>query len=296
MASKQYISPIRLFRFCAIDWSGTINPSRIKKQVLAEYGMSASGFLEVDGFSYNKTDVLEEIDRPDFADRLALHQQVWDSPLLLKVLEENAINLANLESIFQPFQGNPDFDAFVSPYLAGPFQVILRSFLQENDLADAGIWLSIEGFLQGEDREEGFRPLRLFVEEQERVFKNVSRDNYASFRDKLSPWLGDGWFLFLNNFPAELYDQKHDLVVDLINLTVKIQKVNLSDCQRISFELIQLTGISSDLVSTIYSNNRVFNPPPGSSRSTPSSGGTNYWWLIWVIIMFVRIVSQGGCN
>lgn len=295
MASKQYISPIRLFRFCAIDWSGELNPARIKKQVLAEYGMSATGFLEVDGFSYNKTDVLEEIDRPDFADRIALHQQVWDSPLLLKVLEENSIHLSNLGSIFQPFQGNASFDAFVSPYLAGPFQVILRSFLQENNLVDAGTWLSVEGFLQGEDREEGFRPLRLFLEEQERVFKNVSKDNYASFRDKLAPWLGDGWCLFLNNFPAELYDQKNDLVVDLINLTVKIQKVNRTDCQRISFELIQLSGISSDLTNTIISNNRVFNPPPGSSNNT-SSGGTNYWWIIWVAIMIIRVVSRGGCN
>jgi len=263
--------------------------------VLAEYGMSATGFLEVDGFSYNKTDVLEEIDRPDFADRLALHQQVWDNPLLLKVLEENSIHLSNLSSIFQPFQGNAAFDAFVSPYLAGPFQVILRSCLLKNNLVDARIWLSIEGFLQGEDREEGFRPLRLFLEEQERVFKNVSKDNYSSFRDKLAPWLGDGWSLFLNNFPAELYEQKHDLVVDLINLTVKIQKINRSDCQHISLELIQLNGISSDLVNTIISNNRVFNPPPGSSSST-SSGGTNYWWVVWVIVIILKVVARGGCN
>ena len=65
------------------------NLSRAKKQLQAEFGIAQEGFIEVEGYAYSRHDVFEEIEQPDFSKRLDFHKQIWNSPQILKLLEEN---------------------------------------------------------------------------------------------------------------------------------------------------------------------------------------------------------------
>ncbi len=290
MANKQYISPIRLFDHCGIDYSGEVNLQRLKKQLSAEFDFSKSGFIETGGYTYNKNDVLEEIERPDFISRLTYHKKIWQNKNMLAVLEDNQVDLYAIKYSFDEFQNDPAFDDFFSPLFAAPFNHISRSFLINGRLQDLGQWLWYRDFLKAPEREEGFKSIRIFIEENDKLFKNISRDNYKSFRPKIKHWLGQEWPMLFNNLPDEFYPLKNSMIADLINLTVKIQRLNGQDCRLISNGLIQLRDVPEDLSATIASNHSIYNGT-GTKSTSP-----NYWWIIWIAIFVIRMIATGGCN
>ncbi len=290
--AKQYISPIRLFNYLGVEYKGTANIPRIKKHLIAEFDHAADGFIETDGYSYSKNDVLEEIERPDFAERLVYHQKIWDTKNILCILEDNAVNLQGLQKSFESFQNDEAFDAFFSPYFASPFNHISRHFLKEPSLYDIATWLRFQDFLLAADREEGFRSVRVFLEDSHRILKNISKENYSSFRKQIEDWIHPGWEAFLNNVPDEFYSIKLSIVIELVNLTVKLQKTKRQDSKTISSGLILLNDLPPELADTIQNNENVYN----GAGVTSSKESGNYWWVVWVVIMLIRVLSSGGCN
>ena len=292
LASKHYISIIRLFEHTGIDFEGEINITRIKKQLNAEFGFTETGFIEIDGNTYNKTDVLEELDNPDLLIRLPYHIRIWNNKYFLSILEDNAVNLPELNKAIKEFESDEVFDHQFCGYLAAPFNHISRNFISNNQLTDLGEWLRYETFILPENREEAFRSIRVFMEETIRTLKNISTENYDVFKPKLKEWLEPGWYKMMNNLPDEFYEQKNDIVFHLINLTVKIQKSNRNDCRKLSSELINLKDLRGNLMETIFKNDSVYNGNYSSSDS-----GTSYKWLIWVAIALVKLlVASHGCN
>lgn len=291
MASKQYISIIRLLDHCDISTEGEFNLSRVKKQLQAEYNMAPAGFIEVDGYTYNRHDVFEEIEHPDFPQRLAFHKQIWKSPQILNMLENNKTNLNGLREEFTPFWKNKEFDLFFSPYFAGPFAYLSRTYLADKDMWAVGNLLGYEDFIQPEEREEAFRPIRQFFEENIRTLRNVNKDNYKMMRPQIAHWIDTDWYPFFNNLPQEFYEQKVDVTVMIINMGVAIQKISRKDCQKTSEQLISLQDTPEDLRKTIVSNHSIYH----GSSSTGSSwkGG---WWIVWIIIGIIRAVSSDGCS
>ena len=288
MANKQYISIIRLLKHCGIGCDGELNVPRIKKQLNAEFGYSANGFIEVDGYTYNKNDVLEELELPNFYTRLHYHKKIWANKNILAILEDNVVNLQDVKDAFDEFQHDVAFDEFFSPYFAAPFNHICRSYINERDLYDVGKWLRFEGFLLGKEREEGFKAIRIFLEETLRLFRNINSDNYKSFRPKIMPWITPGWENFLNNLPDECYSLKDKVVIDLINLTVAIQKTDTNDARNISSGLMIVSGLPENLRNTIYGNDAAYN-----KNAKPS----NYGWVVGVgVVVLKLLVFSGSCR
>lgn len=290
MASKQYTSIIRLFIHSDVSIDdAAINIPRIKKQFTAEFDFAKEGFIQVDGYSYSKNDVLEELGRPDFLERLIYHKRIWENKAVLSVLENNELRLTELRDQIKTFANEPAFDAFFSPYFAVPFNVISRNYLNDGRLSDVGAWLLFEDFLQGEDREEGFRVIRVFFEENIRLIRNINADNYKTIRPQIEHWLKPGGADLLNNLPHEFYGTKSDIVLYLINLTVRIQKINKKDCKNISTELTCITDISQEYEDLIMNNHKAYT----QTRYTTSSGN-NYWWIVWAAIFILKFLA-GGC-
>lgn len=291
--AKQYSSIIRLMEHCGIDSGGELNLSRIRKQLTAEFGISETGFLEVDGHTYTRHDVLEEIDHPDFAKRFIWHKRIWKCPALLNLLENSEANFFALREEFKLFAGDTEFDALFSPYFAGPFSYISRNCLTENNFIELAQLLEYEDFLQPEEREEAFRPIRVFLDENFRLLRNVNKENYSMMRPKILFWVKDSWHIFFNNLPHEFYDTKNDIVVLLINLGVAVQKSYKSDAREMSDQLIGLADLPESLRQLIVSNHAAYNKTATSS----SSGGWRVaWWIFWIIIIIARATSSGGCN
>jgi hypothetical protein len=287
LASKQYISIIRLFEHSGIAYDGEINLSRIKKHLTAEFGIAASGIIEIDHHSYNKNDVFEEIETPDFTTRLYYHKKIWDSSYLLSFLEDATFDEQRMQETMQQFQNDTVFDAFFSPYFAMSFNYIARNCLNEFRLYDLGNLLLFEEFLLGEDREAAFRPLRIFLDDNIRLLKNTNTNNYKLVKPKIQHWIKGNWSGFINSLPHEFYNSRNELSSNLVNLTVAIQKTNKPDCKKISHELTSLSHLSPELADIIYNNHKVYTSNP----ITRSTG--NWGWIVWLIIILIRILS--GC-
>lgn len=292
MASKKYISVIRLFEHCGIPTGQDFNLARAKKQLMAEFGIAADGFIEVDGHTYTRHDVLEEINRPDFQQRLVFHKQIWGSPEILLLLEENSINLHTIKIEFKPFWGNSEFIEFFSPYFAEPFSYLSRTLLGEANFGELGNLLLYGDFLLASDREEAFRPLRIFLDENMRLLRNVNKENYDIMREKISHWIDREWYHLFNSLPHEFYDIRSDIIAKLINITVAIQKTNKKDCKLVSGQLILLEDVPESLRNIIVSNHHVYT---GSSKSTGVKWGPVFW-VGWIIIMLIRTASSDGCG
>lgn len=289
MASRQYISIIRLFHHLDIPTNEGFNPARVKKQLQAEFGISKDGFIEVDGFTYSRHQVFEELENPGFKDHLRFHQQIWESPQLLQLLESNNADTSSLRAETVFFRNEADFPEFISPFLAGPFSHLSRRLLLEHRFTEVSELLYMEHYLLPAERETAFGPLRLFLDENRRILRNVNSSNYKLMHEQILHWIEGYWGTFLNAVPDDLYEERTDTVVRLVDLTVAIQKTRKKDCVRISSQLLLVTNVPDELRQIIISNDKIY---------AEATTGSKNLWIIWVAVFIgIRVAtSSDGCN
>jgi len=241
------------------------------------------------GYTYTRQEVFGEIDRPDFPERLPFHRQLWESPQVLALLEKSTADLNSIEHEFEPFFGNKKFDEFFSPFFAGPFNYISRTLLAEPDLNKMGKLLAYEDFLQPAERDEAFRPLRIFLDENLKLLKNTGGENYGLMRPKMKYWIESSWAGFFNNLPHEFYEVKNEIITRLINISVAVQKGHRGDCREMSDQLISLAETPESLRSVILTNHAAYN------QNSSSFAWKNIRWIIWIIIILIKLAATGGC-
>jgi len=288
LASRQYISIIRLFHYCDIPAGGDFNLSRTKKQLLAEFAISKDGFIELDGYTYTRQDVFEQLEHPDFYKLLHYHKEIWNRPALLDFLEDNIFNPLTINDAFLNLSNDHEFISFISPYLTAPFNHISRNLLNEGKLPEVGKLLTYSEMLQASEREEAFRSLRIFLDENLRILRNVSLHNYTIMRPRLIHWINSQWHILINNLPSEFYFDRMELIVRLINVGVAIQKKHTGDCLKMSDQLVQVTDITAEMKKTITSNHKVY-------RGAASSGG-RFYWIVAAVVVLIKVVGPEGCN
>ncbi|MEO8771325.1 MAG: hypothetical protein ABI402_14615 [Ferruginibacter sp.] len=288
--AKQYISIIRLFDHSSIAYDTELNPSRIKKQLQAEFGFSFTGIIEIEGYTYNKADVFVELERLDFLQRMPYHVAVWENKSILIFLEDHIFNIHGIRPEMKPFETDPLFIEFLSPYLAIPFNNICRLCLNNADYADLVELLSCEDYLLPDEREEAFRAIRIFIDENISILRNLSEVTLKQSLPALKHWAVSRSGDFLNYLPDEFTAVKIDLVVHLVNFTVKIQHTNKKMCRAVSKELVKVLNLPPNLMNTVDNNDRAYQ---GKRISSGSKSGTgNYWWVVWVIFMLMRMLMK----
>lgn len=290
MASATYLSPIRLFDHCGISYNEGFSFSRMKKQLNAEFEYSKDGFIEIEKYHYNKNDILNEIELTDFEERLIYHKRIFQNKNMLSILEDNIIYLDTASNDFMEFVNDEKFDAFFSPYFANAFYQISRKWFNQAQYKEISKLLLYEQFILENDREEAFKAIRIYFQEQLSIYKNISKENYSTYRNGLAYLWDYGWVDFMNTLPDEFYDLKNDLVTSVINLTVALQKPIVADSKSISTRLSKLQGLSSNLSELIINNDEVFNPKSSNSFKTYAGFG----WIIFIIIRV--IISAEGCH
>ena len=257
----------------------------------AEFGVADGGFIEVDGYSYSRHDVFEKIENPEFPTRFNFHKRIWNSPELLQLLENNALS-TTLASELVPLMNNRDFYAFFSPYFAGPFNYLSRTLIAETELNELGKLLKFEQFLLADEREEAFRPIRIFLDENQKILRNVNAENYKILRPKFALWVDSEWFSFFNNLPDEFYEVKNEIAVRLINIGVAVQKTRSRDCRKVSEQLVLINDVPESLRNLISSNHAAYMQP---RKTRISVGWRSGWWILWVVIGLAR-ASANGCG
>jgi hypothetical protein len=285
LAKKHYQSLVRLLEHSGVDLSTQVNLPRLKKQLAAEFDFSGSGFIEIDGYSYNKADVFAELDAPDFDQRLQYHIRIWKSKAVLSMLELAAFNYLDFKDEIKEFSNDEKFDQFFSPYFADSYVHVLRQYITEVRFDEVSLLLLFEPFLMSEEREEAFAPLRIFFEEQQRLLRNVNRENYPAFKKDIYIWSLPYWGRMFNNLPDELFEYRAEFAFHLVNLTVALQHKYTEDALAISTELTIMKELPADLEKTILSNHKVYKQGTGGSIS--------WGWVIWIVLILLRLAA--GC-
>lgn len=292
-------SLIRFLEYCNIDYSDkdTFSVQRAKRQVNAEFALEESGIITIDGVSYNKSDVLKELEHPDFTERLQYHVMLWNHKVLLRLLEQDAINIDDVNTQFLSLANDEGFRYFLGPLMATAFNSVMKSLLKVPDFYNAFLWLRLKVFITPEEEEYAYQSLRIFLEEQLRLFKNLNSETYTNKYNEIAPWQRQEWHLLFNNLPDSLYYFNDEFAHVLINFTVQVQRPDKALCLAISTRLLQMHNVSYNYKKLINDNHRIYlsNAPVSTQRKSksPHMG----WIATALVIVLLRLLMQAkSCN
>ena len=288
----QYQSIIRLFEYCNVDYN-TMDTGKIKKILTAEFSIAEGGIISIDGFDYTKNDIFQELEQEDFPQRLEYHQQIWKNESLLACLETNTVDFRVVSEWF-PIEKDTAFVRFISPYFAESFDKIMRKFLNPVDFSDATRWLNFLFLIDNAaDEDKALSGIRLFIMEFIHSLKNVNSTTYVTIMPELETWTDQSASSFINRLPDSLYMQIEDMVKAVINFTVLIQNENTNLCYELSYELVRINKISSNLQELIAENHEIYEH---RAKQISTGGGSTsqsfisfFWVIVVVLLFFLRI-------
>ena len=302
----QYKSPIRFFEYCHIDITDpeTINVSRAKKQIAAEFNMEPSGIIRLEGIHYSKQDMLSCLESPNMSIQLAFHQKIWAHKSLLHFLESGTIS-DQFDAEVHTVKEDIAFVGFCSPYFALQFNKEMKQRLASNNFDAAAGWIVYCQMILLGDGETAFASTTSYLEQAIRLFRNLNKTTFLSRQDEVAVWTKD-WARFMNWLPDNLYSLKDDLAMVLINFCVEIQNADERTCFLISKQMIQLDYVDPSNARLIHENHEIYAEkvagtdlnPQGQKRPAPQKKSKpNYIWIILIcVITFVRIMDKGCGN
>ena len=251
----KYLSIIRFFEYCGIDYK-KLNITQIKKVVSAEYSLSDNGIISINKLDYTKDFVLQEIEREDFQQRLDYHVVIWSNKALLNFLEKDVVG--NNANSWYHLREDEGFRRFVAPYAAYSIDKAMHKFLRNGDVAGASYLLGFLVFVDYVDENQALTSTRTFISDTLKLFKNTSKNNYKSNYSKLGVWTKKQAFLFINNMPDSLSEEREDLIIALINFTVEIQQKDRRFCFAVSENLIKVVNVDSQNAELIKANHSIY--------------------------------------
>jgi hypothetical protein len=296
LAKDKYISPIRLLQHLGLDnIQEHVQSGRAKKAVLAALQLNSTGFIIVDNFEYNRTDLLDELDAPNAAQVFTYHQQIFDTPALLDFLENDVVDLDIINLVLTNACKDEGMRAFMSPYLAGSIQRVSKHLLTEQQHELQFKFLKCKDFILPEHKEQALTPVRIFITETERLFKNLNNSNTGLYREQVLPYAKTDWHFVFNAVHAEYNDKINEVVNSMINYTVDVQVSRPKFCRFLSTQMYKLYGLDAHLQKIVNSNHSIFiGQGAGTSRESNDSNYNWIWTLLWLIIMVIRFAS--ACN
>ncbi|MEN9523352.1 MAG: hypothetical protein RL065_1729, partial [Bacteroidota bacterium] len=238
----QYQSPIRLFNHLQISneiLNDVMQLPKLKKLLLAEFAIAENGIIKIDGFTYDKNEVIIELDKPDFYNRLNFHQQVWSQKSLLNLLEKNQFNkYFNQYYLWKDFKNEIAFVDFVSPYFATTFNHVCKNILDEVDFVTMPQWLDYIDFIKEDDCEIAFASIRNYLQGKIKTFKNLNVESLKKDDDFIF-WASLNWATTIHKLPIFLNESIEQFINAGINFTVNNYEKNIRLCLSINKELLK---------------------------------------------------------
>ncbi len=287
-----YISPVRFFESLQISDDDISDPKKLKKIVNLEFLSSETGIVSIDGFDYNKQEMLELVSDDDFAQKWQYHKKIWANRPLLDVLERESVDIKQLREVLAEKE-NEGFVRFVSPYFATPFNNIMKLLLSNNYVRDIYLWMQCRAYITVENEEVAYDGLRRYFDNALYFFRNINDTNFHDKLDEIRIWEPIDWSTVLNNLPDYLYQYRDEIPRSLTHVLVVIQYAERELCYQISLWLVKLQIASDNLAKTISSNHLAFKQNRKKSRSFSIKGG-GWYFLIFVVVKI--IIGMSTCN
>lgn len=283
----QYISPIRFFNHCEIPMEELSQPSILKKRIQAEFALESTGIVTIEDFSYNKQDILTEIEQPNFLQRLDFHEKIWQEPALLQLIEKSRIDFSTFQSLHN-IQVSSDFVRFISPFMIVPFDKTMKILLSNGNFKDATTWLSVQKFMEKEDMFDAFQSFTFFCEKSFFLFRNISRENYQSKLETIDIWTNKSqdWAIFFNALPEFLIEYREEISHGLTHLLVELQFPSIKRAYVISKMLLKL-NVSPTQEELIKKNNEIIKKHYRNEYKPAIFSGrfANFGWFIVLLII-----------
>jgi hypothetical protein len=253
----QYQSPIRLFNHLQISTeilNDVLQLPKLKKLLLAELAIAENGIIKIDDFTYDKNEILIELDKPDFYSRLQFHQQIWNQKSLLNLLEKNQFNkYFNQYYLWIDFKNESAFVDFISPYFATSFNHVCKTILDEMDFVTMPEWLSYIGFIKNDDYEIAFGSFRNYLQGRVKIFKNINVDQIKKDSD-FTYWASLNWADTINKLPEFLNESIEQFINAGINFTVNNYKKNVVLSLSINKELLRIKHCTANQLELLTQN------------------------------------------
>lgn len=287
-----YTPIISLFEYCNIAYTDVenLNISKIKKQIVAEFAFTDNGILEIEGITFNKSDVVDVIETNDFKTILTNQIAINNQSELREFLIRGTVP-CNIYTIVNTYINDTQLIQYISPYLAPLFNREMKNRLQKNDFDGADDWLAISLLITEEDAEIAFASIRFFLDDSIKLFKNLNKDSFIVRKDEVTPWT-QGWASLLNHLPDSLFEQKEELAGKLLNFTVEIQHTDTHFTYEISSELTKINYLTPAQLQLIDNNHAAY-----TARLEPKESwfnGIPVWSI--VIAIFFIIKGLSNCN
>lgn len=300
-----FISIIRFFEYCGIDVTdkASINIPRIKKQITAEFTLSPKGIIEIDGTVYNKQDVFDILEAPDFLQILSFQKLINEHEPLRLFLEKGITDDSLAEHVEQLKQ-NEGFVRYISKYFAPLFNREMKRRLSQPDFESAADWIPNCQLLLTTDGEQAFQSTTTFLAENLKLFKNLNKTTFLSRKAEVSPWTGD-WARFMNWLPDMLFAPKEELAIQLINFCVEIQNTDVAYCYLISQQMVDLDYLDAANTQLIRDNHVIYESKAASTNVVPAhvakkhrkadNKTLNYIWIA-ILAFFIITRLIGSCD
>ena len=300
-----FIPIIRFFDYCGIDVSDTasINIPRIKKQITAEFTLSPKGIIEIDGTVFNKQDVFDILEAPDFLQILSFQQLINEHESLQLFLEKGIADDSLAEHV-EALKQNEGFVRYISKYFAPLFNREMKRRLSQPDFESAANWIPNCQLLLTTDGEQAFQSTTTFLAENLKLFKNLNKTTFLSRKAEVSPWTGN-WAKFMNWLPDMLFAPKEELAIQLINFCVEIQNTDVAYCYLISQQMVYLDYLDAANTQLIRDNHVIYESKAASNNVVPAhvarkhrkadNKTLNYIWIA-ILAFFIITRLIGSCD
>lgn len=285
--AKHYTSVVRLFEHCGIDYNSEIIISRIKKQIKIEFDQSENGLIQINEFTYNKTDVLKTLESSNALDIIKLEQLIWKHSRVLSFLEKFSFSIELLDEIFWIKQSEGIDFTIISSYLAFSFHQCSKSLINKKDFNNLSKLYKLKIHIQQEDKEAAFASIPSFIESNIAYFRNISSVNAGDTIVKMHYWFKPGWSGFLNEMPDEYHFEKVKLVEGLIHFLVEIQKKYPKKTIELSNELYCVNKLPPDIEALIRNNHEIV-----TSAAYGREESSSPWWVVVVIVVILRMLAS----
>ncbi|MDB5251527.1 MAG: hypothetical protein JWP27_696 [Flaviaesturariibacter sp.] len=296
----EYRSPVRLVSHA----SEPIAPysaqaiSRTRKKLLAEIALHGNE-VTLDGIAYTRNDVVSILD--GITDEMVWrhHCTIYASAALLTFLEKGLFVGSGFEEASY-LRHDPRFCAFVSPYFGAAFLRASGNALRVDDFAGLRQMNGYTDFITDTDRHEAFARIRVHFEELLYTLRNLSWEKFQKDESVMQFLWDEDWIGFLNELPGDFDMTRDEIVTQVLAIVFRFQRRATwyyLHCVTVRLQRIETSLTNKGEVDRFEEALRKNLP---ADRGAPSSGsGTSSWrggwWMIWVVLMFLRI-GMKGCD
>jgi hypothetical protein len=293
-----YRSPVRLVSHAAEP----INPysaqaiSRTRKKLLAEIALH-NNEATIDGVAYTRNDVVTILG--GITDEMAWrsHCTLYATPALLNFLETGAFDAAGFKEA-NDLRHDPQFRAFVSPYFGDAFLRASGTALRSADFAGLRQMLGYIDFIDATDAHEAFSRIRVHFEELLYTLRNLSWEKFQNDESVLQFLWEDNWIDFLNALPSDFDTTRDEIVTQALAIVFRFQRKATwyyLHCVTLRLQRIETSLTNKGEVDRFEEALRKNVPADRGAKSSSNNSWRGGWWVIWVVLMFVRF-GMKGCD